>query len=362
MRSRDNCVGRVGSGIAIAVSLVGNTFATENFDLRYSPGFGGADMSAPVDPGWYFQMPVYTYRGKIESTSTVNADLTAAPFNVPIPGASASVPVQTRIRVAVNAIAPRLTYMSTTQWLGATVGATVLLPLVEKKANVSASVGPTSFNPAASLLPAASQAAIASGLGAAIQQQVGALSSGKFGVGDLEIAPLLRWNLDPTQILFGMFLSLPTGEYDKNRTANPGAGNFYTLRPLVQYSTVGESWDVGVRAAYSINTRNKDTGYRSGDYLNVDLSLMKSLSDALRVGAAGYALVQTTRDTVDRMPTATQLQTVGKKGQVFAIGPSVAWIKGTGEWMVEGRVLKEFAAQNRPKGTSFWVNLTVPIR
>lgn len=69
----------------------------------------------------------------LKLNSTANVDLTAPPFNVPIPGASASTPVQTEIRVRISALAPRLTFMSTEQWLGATVGATALLPLIEKK-------------------------------------------------------------------------------------------------------------------------------------------------------------------------------------------------------------------------------------
>lgn len=353
---------RMGSMLTVVIGVTGNAAATENFDLRYAPGFGGADMSAPIDPGWYFQMPSYSYKGKVKLNSTANVDLTAPPFNVPIPGASASTPVQTEIRVRISALAPRLTFMSTEQWLGATVGATALLPLIEKKADASAAAGQTTFNAAASLLPAANQTAIANGIGTAVAQQASALSSASFGVGDLELGPILRWNLDPAQVLFGLIFALPTGAYDKNRSTNPSAGNFYTVRPMVQYSHIGESWDLGVRAAYSINTRNRDTQYRSGDHLNVDFSLMKSLSEQLRVGAAGYAFLQTTRDTVNGTPTALQALTVGKKGRSFAIGPSLAWIKGTGDWLVEGRLLKEFSVQNRPEGTALWVSLTVPLR
>ncbi|CAH0353261.1 hypothetical protein AQB9606_03142 [Aquabacterium sp. CECT 9606] len=219
------CFARLGSSLAIVISVARIANATENFDVRYAPGLGGADMSAPVDPGWYFQAPSYAYDGKISLSLTDDVDLT----DFGAPGAIATVPTQSQVRVKVGGIAPRLTFMSTTQWLGATLGATAQLPLVEKKAGVSVLVGSATFN---TPLGQAAEDQIASGIGASIRQQAAALTSSRFGVGDLEIAPILRWARDPEQILLAMFLSLPTGEYNKNRTANPGAGNFYTVRPL----------------------------------------------------------------------------------------------------------------------------------
>jgi hypothetical protein len=344
-----------------STSLAGAVHASENYDLRYPPGFGGADMSAPLDPGWYFQFLAYSYSGKVKSSTAAAVDLTAPPFSVPIPGAAASVPLDASVRLKVNALIPRVAYMSNAKLLGATVGFTALLPLAQKESTISAKAGPVAFNAAASLLPAQDQAFIAAGLTPALEQQAGALSSRSSGLGDLEIAPLLRWNLDPAQVLAALFVTLPTGQYDKNKTANASAGNFYTLRPGVQYSTIGNGWDAGIRAGYSVNTRNKDTGYRSGASLNVDWAVSKSLSESLRLGAVGYAFVQTTKDTIDRDPTLAQTLTLGKKGQVFGIGPSLTWIKGNGELLIEGRAIHEFSAKDRPEGTAIWLNVVVPL-
>jgi hypothetical protein len=352
---------RIAIVTAALTALVGQVHASENFDLRYPPGFGGADMSAPLDPGWYFQLLAYSYSGKVKSPTAATVDITAAPFSVPIPGAAANVPLDASVRLKVNALIPRVAYMSSTKWLGATVGFTALLPLAEKESTISAKAGPVAFNAAASLLPAQDQAFIAAGLAQGLAQQAGALSSRSSGLGDLELAPLLRWNLDPAQVLAALSVTLPTGQYDKNKTANASAGNFYTLRPGVQYSAIGDGWDMGVRAGYSVNTRNKDTGYRSGASVNVDWAVSKSLSESLRIGAVGYGFVQTTKDTIDRDPTLAQTLTLGKKGRVFGIGPSLTWIKGSGEMLVEGRATREFSAKDRPEGNSVWINVVVPL-
>jgi hypothetical protein len=352
---------RIALAAAVLGALGGQVHASENYDLRYPPGFGGADMSAPLDPGWYFQFLAYSYSGKVKSPTAAAVDLTAAPFSVPIPGAAATVPLDATVRLKVNALIPRVAYMSSTKWLGATVGFTALLPLAQKESKISATVGPVAFNAPASLLPAQDQAFISAGLSQGLQQEAAALSSRSSGLGDLELAPLLRWNLDPAQVIAALFVTLPTGQYDKDKTANASAGNFYTLRPGVQYSTIGDGWDLGARAGYSVNTRNKDTGYRSGASLNVDWALSKSLSESLRLGAVGYAFVQTTKDTIDRDPTLAQSLTLGKKGRVFGIGPSLTWIKGSGDMLIEGRAIREFSAKDRPEGTAVWLNVVVPL-
>lgn len=368
MRNAKKVLARTSVSFAVLAGICGGAAATENYDLRYAPGIGGADMSAPADPGLYFQIPFYAYAGKISHSATLESNLNAAPFNVPIAGTAASTPYSSKSWVRVQGFMPRLTYISTTQFLGATVGVTALLPFLQKSADVSASVGTTTFNATyqgvQGFLPAGTTARIVGGIRAGIAAEADIASAEKkFGVGDLEIAPVFRWNRDPDQILFVPTVILPTGSYNEKRTANPGAGKFYTFRPSVQYSHIGEGFDFAARLSFSINTKNEDTDYRSGNYFNLDMSFMKSLSDAWRVGVAGYAVLQTTDDTYTGTAiTTAQRQTVGRKGQVFAVGPSVAWIKGAGEMLLEGRVLREFSAVDRPEGTALWLNFAMPIQ
>ena len=68
------------TALAVAALVAcGSAAATEDYDLRYAPGYGAADMSAPFEGGWVFQAHAYAYSGNIRST-TVGApsDVSAA--------------------------------------------------------------------------------------------------------------------------------------------------------------------------------------------------------------------------------------------------------------------------------------------
>src|SRR5471030_171299 len=100
-----------------ALVACGTAAASEDYDLRYAPGIGGADMSAPFEGGWVFQIPTYVYSGHVKPTSTIPTDLTA--FGVP--GGVATTTVDSHTQINVNGFLPRLSYMSSVTFLGATV-------------------------------------------------------------------------------------------------------------------------------------------------------------------------------------------------------------------------------------------------
>lgn len=341
----------------LALGFAAAAAASENYDLRYAPGTGGADMSAPFESGFAVQLPFYRYSGDIhhEQDSQVDLSKLGAPA-----GAMANVSVRDKISLDVTGVLARFNYLSNKKFLGGQIGFTVMLPLLRKKTTVNVEqVDVTAPN-------AALAAAVRGGAGAAAGRIAGANSNARTGVGDLEVAPLLRWGDDNSQWLFVPALVLPTGSYDENLAANPGSGNFYTFRPLVQYSYIGNGWDIGLRGSMAFNTENKDTHFRTGNYADADLSVMKSVSDALRLGVAGYALVQTTADSRSETPTdeallARQGLTVGDKGSVYGLGLQFAYLKGGGDFLLDGRVLKEFDTDNRPKGTTAIMNLSVPF-
>ena len=339
--------------------------ATENYDLRYAPGNGGSDMTAPFEAGWAFQAPLYVYSGSARTSTNTVTDLTKAPFGVPIPGANAVTTTDIHTQFNVTALLPRLSYMSSKQFLGATIGGTVLFPIVEKRVHPQISGVSTAVN--APGLPAANGQVIAGAINAAATGEADQLAAANgntaYGLGDIEVAPILRWATDSSQVLFIPSVVLPTGDYKPSRAANQGEGKFFTFRPAVQYSYIGDGWDFGSRVAFSVNTRNTDTHYRSGNYFNLDASLMKSLSDAWRAGVAMYGVVQTTRDTSSQAPTdpalaAREAQTLGDKGHIWGAGPQLAYIHGAGQYLLDARVLKEFDDQSRPKGYSAWVTLS----
>ena len=354
------------AGAALAALSCGAAMATEDYDLRYAPGIGGADMSAPYEGGWVLQTPWYTYSGKLNQTSATVTDLT--PFGVP--GGLATTTIGSRTTFQVYGLLPRLSYLSQEKFLGAQVGGTALLPLINKKTSVAITGVSTVVTPDA--LDPATKAALAGAVNAGATLSANAVaaanSSSNNGIGDLEVSPIMRWSSDATQVMFVATVVMPTGDYRPDRATNASAGRFWTFRPAVQYSYIGDGWDFGGRVAFSMNSRNKDTHYKTGNYLNVDAAFMKSLTDSWRVGLTGYAVVQTTRDSMNVPPpeddpafAARVAGTVGEKGRVFAIGPELAYIKGAGEYLAEVRIQKEFGADNRPQGFTAWANLSVPF-
>lgn len=371
--------------IALAIAALaacGSAAASEDYDLRYAPGYGAADMSAPFEGGWVFQAHAYVYSGNVRGAQTINSDISK--LVNPALGAgsvTAATTLRTNDQINVYGLLPRLSYMSSTTFLGATIGGTVLLPLVNKGSNASVtSVSTTLGGPVLPGIPAANQAGIIAAVNASAAQSGGVLTNANsnktFGPGDLEVSPILRWAGEATQTLLVLTTVLPTGDYDALRAANPSAGKFFTFRPAVQFSYIGDGWDVGTRVAYSYNTRNTQTKYKSGSYVNWDLALMKSVSDSTRLGLSGYMIDQITVDQSDlgaaecvakfgtlgcEVVEARQAGTLGQKGRAFGAGPEVAYIHGAGDFLLEGRIMREFGVETRPKGFTAIVSLSKPF-
>jgi len=345
--------------LAAAVGASSAALAAENGLQRYSPGVGGSDMTAPLVPGWYGQMPLVVYHAskikdnsgdaKVQSGSTTVTGLGTIPYSAKLDYSADTVALQ-----------PRLTYLSANQLWGANLGMTVMLPLVYRKLDLSASsvtLGTTVPEPYAT--------AIKSG----VASNIAGLSGSVFGLGDLEFSPIMHWEIgDHQHVTFAPTIIIPTGEYDKYRRVNPGYGNFFTFRPSVQYAFIGDGWDVGARLVWSYNTRNKDTGYRSGNIMNIDYQAMAFVSDDVRVGLQGYVVQQLSRDSQDLsgfsasdVAKLSQDTSTGNKMHAYAAGPAVAWLKNGGEFLLEGKFLQEFGARNRAEGQAFWLMFSKPL-
>lgn len=334
-----------------ALACIGQpVLAAENGLQRYSPGIGGSDMTAPLTPGWYVQVPLVHYHAR----KLRGGDQDQATGAIP----GSSVRSLNGVTADNYAALPRLTYLSTTRFLGANLGFTVMLPLVKRQAQFSATA-------------ITSSPAVAAFLNPQLKARADAQSGKESGLGDLELSPILHWEIGDNQALnFAPTLVLPTGDYDVKRRLNPGYGNFYTFRPSVQYSYIGDGWDFGARTVLSFNTRNKDNGYYSGNMFNVDWQLMRFVSDDVRVGVQGYFVRQLGRDTQDLSKfSAQEIQDKGlakeiisgNRSSVTALGPAVGWVVNGGEALVEGKFLQEFGARNRTEGSAFWLSISKPL-
>lgn len=358
------------STLALALACATQTMAAENGLQRYSPGIGGSDMTTPLVPGWYVQMPMVAYHAsKIKGGDGHTATSATATPPKTIQGLG-TVPEQPNLRSEISikadtyALLPRVTYLDSTRFLGANVGLTAMLPLVKRKATFTASpIFAGSTIPPIPLV----RAGYTSEINAVVARQNGS----EFGIGDAEVSPVMHWEIgDHQAVTFAPTLVLPTGDYRASQRVNPGFGNFVTFRPSVQYAFIGDGWDVGGRAVFSFNTRNKDNGYYSGNMFNLDWQAMMFVSEDVRVGLQGYFVRQLNKDTqnLDGF-TSAQITALngpkeiinGNKTSVNAAGPAIGWLKNGGEMLLEGKFLKEFDARNRTEGQAFWLTVSKPL-
>ena len=345
------------SALVLAVAGATQVMAADNGLQRYSPGVGGSDMTTPLVPGWYAQLPVVAYHAnKLKGDDGKQA--TSQVLN-PANGQPLPYRANTYVKADNYALLPRITYLDSKRFLGANVGLTAMLPMVRRKATFTGQW----------LAPAAlpSYSTVQSLINANAAKQSGS----EFGIGDIEVSPLLHWEIgDHQAVTLAPTLVLPTGDYNATQRLNPGFGNFVTFRPSVQYAFIGDGWDVGARAVLSFNTRNKDNGYYSGNMFNLDYQLMKFVSEDVRVGLQGYFVRQLSKDTQNLQGFSVAQITAlggpkeiinGNKASVNAAGPAVGWLRNGGEFLLEGKFLKEFDARNRTEGQAFWLTVSKPL-
>jgi hypothetical protein len=342
----------------------GTALAAENRAQRYTAGLGGSDMTNMLAPGWYGQIAMIHYH----ATKLKGNDGKGAVRSGVAPAGPALIPYTapiTDFRADAYVLLPRATYVSTQKILGGHVGFTVMLPLVERQSSIrgSASVSPA-VQAGLALQQGAQQAqGTVNAVVAGVNNQIAANSGSALGVGDIELAPLLNWEIgDHQTVTFTPTVVFPTGEYSTARTVNPGFGSFYTFRPSVQYGFIGDGWDVGARMVLSVNSRNKDTGYRSGDMFNLDFAAMKFVTEDVRLGVQGYVVQQLTGDSSTNAATQADINAAGgNKMRAYALGPALAWIKNGGEMLMEGKILQEFGARNRAEGTTYMLTISKPF-
>lgn len=330
----NSCKCIVVAAICLSGGLSGSAQATERGQLRALLGLPGQDLTSPLLPGWFFQVNYQHYA----ANKALDNEGNVAESNLP-----GGVKARADSRVRADVVAPRLTWLSNARWgEEGRLGLSMTLPYIRSEVRVT-----PAFSGSAAAIAAVSPI---------VNAQAQARSGSSDGLGDMEIAPFVDWQDDVSRLTLAMAVVAPTGDYDRNRPVNPGAGNFWTLRPVLSLARVTENgWELGLRNTYSFNTRNRDTDYTSGQYLHSDGSALYTLKDSLRLGVGGYAVVQTTRDSGNGAPAN------GNKARVFGLGPVVSWQNDSGRLGLEFKVLEEFGARNRPEGTVAWGRLIMRL-
>jgi len=298
-----------------------NAQAAESYKLRQAPvgAFGGEIAASADNPGFFgtaslTQLQIYKIAdangNNVAPAAIAPIQLNPAlPYKVTFPtGSLAFNQDQTQLNLVGG-------YLTEGKYGDGHVAFAINVPFIQQKRTFVVTQPAGTLTPAATTPPLS--AAIVGQLNAGAAQanalvQAKVLAAGAnqnletSGVGDTELSTVWIRHVDRLKVAAGVSLFVPTGSYDKNRGPNPGFGNFYTLRPgvAVTYNLnpkhSDESWDSGVtiagRVSYGLNTRNKDTDYKSGNFIYSEGGIVKVRGD-WAYGVNVFAIQQISDDT-----------------------------------------------------------------
>ena len=144
---------------------------------------------------------------------------------------------------------------------------------------------------------------------------------------DIELSAAWVRRIERLRVAVNLNLHLPTGKYDRSRGPNPGFGDFYTLQPGVglTYALDGADspdWAQGLsvagRASYGVNSTNRDTDYRTGNFIALEGAAVKVLGP----WAVGANLLSVQQVSDDR---AAGVTVPDARYRNHAAGPFVAF-------------------------------------
>jgi len=298
-----------------------NAQAAESYKLRQAPvgAFGGEIAASADNPGFFgtaslTQLQIYKIAdangNNVAPAAIAPIQLNPAlPYKVTFPtGSLAFNQDQTQLNLVGG-------YLTEGKYGDGHVAFAINVPFIQQKRTFVVTQPAGTLTPAATTPPLSAAIVGQLNVGAAqanalVQAKVLAAGANQnletSGVGDTELSTVWIRHVDRLKVAAGVSLFVPTGSYDKNRGPNPGFGNFYTLRPgvAVTYNLnpkhSDESWDSGVtiagRVSYGLNTRNKDTDYKSGNFIYSEGGIVKVRGD-WAYGVNVFAIQQISDDT-----------------------------------------------------------------
>jgi hypothetical protein len=172
------------------------------------------------------------------------------------------------------------------------------------------------------------------------------------GIADLAVSPIiLGWHLDQFHIMaMGNFYA-PTGAYNVNRRVNTGL-NRWALEPNVAVTWLHpkRGYEVSLAAGYTVNFKNPDTDYLTGNEFHLEFFLGQHLPKGFVLGMAGYFYRQVTGDS------GRGALLGGFQGRTFALGPCLSYNGKIGRHDIglNARYYNELDVKHRFDGQSFF--------
>ncbi|WEE80405.1 transporter [Comamonas testosteroni] len=173
------------------------------------------------------------------------------------------------------------------------------------------------------------------------------------GLSNITLSPaILRWGLAPhSNVTVGLDIALRSGSYSPSR---PSVAVGYTsYQPVVAFRYKDPNGlDVGISNRLLFNSKNSDTGYRSGSGYVGDFTAGWNFGK-WKVGAVGSYLNQFRDDKVNGVDIANN------RARSFSIGPSVVY--DAGAFSVGINYQQGVYAANTAKSNALWLNVAFPL-
>ena len=154
---------------------------------------------------------------------------------------------------------------------------------------------------------------------------------------------------------YGVDAFTPGAPYTKGVMLNTGQHN-YAVAPVGAFTWMpheGRSV-LSSRVEYIDNFTNPATEYRSGHELTWEYAAMQNFGKKLSAGVNGFFYQQTSDDVWNAMAVAG-----GDRGRTLGIGPQIQYHAGRVELIV--KYSREMAVENRPRGSSLWLQVGLPL-
>ena len=291
--------------------------ATDGATSLYLLGSGGPGTAVmPPVEGIYIDNLIYVYDGSAE--------------------AKREFPLNGKVVLGLDAtiVANFATVLTvpTTSFLGGTLGIGATLPFGAPMLNVDA---------------------VLTGPGG--QEIAGRRRDSPLTTGDPVGVIMLGWHGKKLHTQIATMINVPIGNYREGQLANLSLHRWAVDTSVaMSWHDAEAGWDLTAKAGYTFNGSNRHTGYDSGDEIHFEGSIEKILSPAFSLGIQSYYAKQVSDDTGPLGPF---------RGEVVALGATasfttpMAGVPAT----FRGRILHELDATNRLKGTSFWLDFSVPF-
>ena len=364
---------------ALAASF--NASAAESYKLRQAPvGTFGGDIATPADKPGFFgtasltQLTIEGIKGPDGGGLTKASPLNSTPLRLvdprfvgtPLanvqatvgPGSVSLTQDQTQINIAAG-------YLTETTYANGRIALVANVPLIKQSRTLLLSYPDATFSP--NIVPANNAAMVNNAVRTAASNASNTATGDAVGLGDTELSAVWVRHVDRIKVAAGVSVFVPTGKYDVARDvltqANPGFGNFYTIRPGVAFTYnlnpnySHQDWDAGVtiagRFAYGFNTENKDSKYKSGNYIYAEGAVVKVMGDT----AIGFNLFSTQQITDDSYSGTDLTKTINGRYKTMGGGPFFSYKIPGQDMGLNFQINRNFSGRNAIDVTSYQLRL-----